>query len=61
MATELDSSQLPERFANLQIQNNGQNGLSSNSTESESLEYGLPLNEVYRLAHNFYKGTLFYL
>lgn len=60
MATEVDSSQLSERFTDLQIENNVQNGINCDKTLTESLEYGLPLNEVYRLAHNFYKGT-FYL
>lgn len=58
MATDSDVSQVSEKFGNLTIgQENGKK-VNENNVVSETLEYGLPLTEVYKLAFNFYRGNL---
>ncbi|KAJ3658648.1 hypothetical protein Zmor_010375 [Zophobas morio] len=55
MATESDSSQLLEKISKLDIKSSKRkNSLGTNSS-NDTLEYGLPLKEVYKLAFSFYK------
>lgn len=52
MAAETDSLQISENLSKLKI-NTPNQALANNS---DTLEYGLPLLEVYKLAFDFYKG-----
>lgn len=56
MATETDSSQLSENFSKLDIKASKRKNSLVNNSQNDTLEYGLPLTEVYKLAFNFYKG-----
>jgi hypothetical protein len=56
MATEGDSSQLSENFSKLDIKTAKRKSSPVINAANETLEYGLPLKEVYKLAFSFYKG-----
>ncbi|KAJ8949661.1 hypothetical protein NQ314_008122 [Rhamnusium bicolor] len=51
MATDSDVSQISEKFDNFTLQKE----TNENYIVNESIEYGLPLAEVYKLAFNFYR------
>lgn len=53
MATECQTDVLNEKFKDLGL--NNANGVENNGVSSV-LEYGLPLQAVYRIAVSFYKG-----
>jgi hypothetical protein len=55
MATEGDSSQLSENFSKLDIKTAKRKSSPVINAANETLEYGLPLKEVYKLAFSFYK------
>lgn len=55
MATE--EFQIIEKFNNFTVQTDSENDSISKSTENVSKECTLPLQEVYKLAYNFYKGN----
>ncbi|CAH0561007.1 unnamed protein product [Brassicogethes aeneus] len=55
MATDTDSSKLPESFSNLSINTQNGESLAEINKPIDSTKYGLPIKEVYRLAYNFYK------
>ncbi|KAJ8919445.1 hypothetical protein NQ315_016545 [Exocentrus adspersus] len=55
MASECDVSQLSEKFGNFTIEQENTKKIDENHAPTDSLEYGLPLKEVYKLAFNFYK------
>ncbi|EFA02230.1 Golgi resident protein GCP60 [Tribolium castaneum] len=54
MAAESDSSQLLENFSKLEVKT-AKRKSSVNNASNDTLEYGLPLTEVYKLAFSFYK------
>lgn len=56
MATESDISQVSENFGNFTIEQENNKKHDENHVLGETLEYGLPLTEVYKLAFNFYRG-----
>lgn len=45
-----------EKFNNFTVQDENTEKLTDLSACEDTLEYGLPLKEVYKLAYNFYKG-----
>lgn len=54
MAAVSDSAPLPEKFEKLNLSKNVE---KYNDSQENSVEYGLPLPDVYKLALNFYKGN----
>lgn len=56
MAAVSDSSQLHEKFNSLQIKLENDSENVQNTDVGDVSEYGLPLEEVYKLALSFYKG-----
>ncbi|XP_056634684.1 Golgi resident protein GCP60 [Diorhabda sublineata] len=55
MAAESDSSQVTENINNLSLENGNNATINKTSNIIDTVEYGLPLKEVYKLAFNFYK------